>query len=103
MTLRGLISAALFAAVGAIAAAGEPLAGAQPAAAPAGAEAPQAARPTARRGGYLGRERLPDHTLFLPPPPAEGSAGAVADLDIVRTTRALANTDRWKLAASDSR
>lgn len=74
-----------------------PTAEAQPAAAPQGAALH--ARPT----GYLGAGRVPDHRTFLPPPPAEGSALAKADVALFHETRALENTPRWKLATHDDR
>jgi acid phosphatase (class A) len=54
-------------------------------------------------GGYLGEQRLPDHRLFLPPPPAPGSPLATADAAIFEETRKLENGPRWQLAQSDDR
>jgi len=54
-------------------------------------------------GGYLGEPRLPDHRVFLPPPPAAGSALESADVAIFQETRKLENGPRWQLAASDDR
>jgi acid phosphatase (class A) len=51
--------------------------------------------------GYLDRKQLPDSLALLPRPPAEGSAEAAADLAVYRATRALRDTPRWALAASD--
>ncbi|HOB95438.1 MAG TPA: phosphatase PAP2 family protein [Aquabacterium sp.] len=51
--------------------------------------------------GYLDRKQLPDSLALLPRPPAEGSAEAAADLAVHRATRALRDTPRWALAASD--
>ena len=68
---------------------------------------PQAAGPSAaprpRAAGYLGAGAVPDHRVFLPPPPAVGSPAGVADVAIFRATRALEGTPRWQLAASDDR
>jgi acid phosphatase (class A) len=58
-------------------------------------------RPTV--AGYLGQQGSPDYRVFLPPPPAVGSARGNADVAIFRETRALANTARWKLAVNDDR
>jgi acid phosphatase (class A) len=58
--------------------------------------------PPARAPGYLGRDGIPDHLLFLPPPPAEDSALGTADVALFHATRALENTARWRLAASDA-
>jgi acid phosphatase (class A) len=52
-------------------------------------------------GGYLGAQHLPDHAVFLPPPPATGSTLAAADVAIFEQTRKLENGPRWQLAASD--
>jgi acid phosphatase (class A) len=52
--------------------------------------------------GYLDRKVLPDSLALLPPPPAEGSPRAAADLDVHRSTRALRDTPRWRLAAQDA-
>jgi acid phosphatase (class A) len=71
---------------------------------PAGAAPPgsnMTTRPTV--DGYLGEQGLPDHRVFLPPPPAAGSARANADIAIFRETRALANGPRWQLAVKDDR
>jgi acid phosphatase (class A) len=51
--------------------------------------------------GYLDRQQLPDSLALLPAPPAAGSAEAAADLAVHRATRALRDTPRWTLAASD--
>ncbi len=51
--------------------------------------------------GYLDRQQLPDSLALLPRPPADGSAEAAADLATYRSTRALRDTPRWALAASD--
>jgi acid phosphatase (class A) len=78
--------------------------------APANAQAqaaPPATAPSAmprpRAEGYLGVDAVPDHRLFLPPPPAVGSPAGVADVAIFRGTRALEGGPRWQLAASDDR
>jgi len=52
--------------------------------------------------GYLDRTLLPDSLALLPPPPAEGSPAAAADLDAHRATRALRGSPRWALAAQDA-
>lgn len=77
-----------------------PSAAASPSAASAGP--PSAGAPRQRLSGYLGRDNVPDHEVFLPPPPAPDSALGRADLEVYRATRALENTPRWKLAASDA-
>lgn len=59
--------------------------------------------PQPRAQGYLGTDRVPDHKVFLPPPPAVGSPAGIADLEIFRATRALEGSPRWALAASDDR
>jgi acid phosphatase (class A) len=69
----------------------------------AAAQLPAPAPPRPQRlSGYLGKEHVPDHEVFLPPPPASDSALGKADLEVYRSTRALENTPRWKLAASDA-
>jgi len=73
---------------------------AAPATGPAAA-APPGAPPRARLGGYLGPDRLPDHAVFLPPPPAVDSVLGKADLAIFEETRRLENGPRWQLAAND--
>jgi len=77
--------------------AGAQSAPADSAAAPAPAGFPE--RP--RFAGYLGEQRLPDHKLFLPPPPAAGSALAAADVAVFHDTRKLEGSPRWQLAAND--
>jgi acid phosphatase (class A) len=52
--------------------------------------------------GYLRPEQRPDHTVFLPPPPAPESVLGTADLAVYRTTRALEGSARWQLAAHDA-
>lgn len=59
--------------------------------------------PRPRAAGYLGEQRLPDHRVFLPPPPAPSSAREKADVAIFRETRALEGGPRWQLAAKDDR
>ena len=61
------------------------------------------AMPRPRAEGYLGADAVPDHRVFLPPPPAVGSPAGVADVAIFRETRALEGGPRWQLAASDDR
>lgn len=53
--------------------------------------------------GYLPLEALPDSAIILPPPPAPGSAAGALDDDVARTSLALRDTPRWKLAALDAR
>jgi acid phosphatase (class A) len=74
----------------------------------AAAQAPAAAAPSdvpprPRAEGYLGAQRVPDHTVFLAPPPAVDSPAGVADRAIFEQTRALEGSERWQLAASDDR
>jgi len=73
--------------------------------APATAGAPATSEMTRRPtlGGYLGAQRLPDHRLFLPPPPAPGSPLGAADAAIFDETRKLENGPRWQLAQNDDR
>jgi len=52
--------------------------------------------------GYLRPEQRPDHTLFLPPPPAPESVLGTADMAVYRATRALEGSARWRLAAHDA-
>ena len=52
--------------------------------------------------GYLDHKQLPDSLALLPPPPAEASAQAGADLDVYRTTRTLRDSPRWTLASQDA-
>lgn len=59
--------------------------------------------PRARAAGYLGADAVPDHRVFLPPPPAVDSAAGIADVAIFRATRSLESGPRWQLAASDDR
>jgi acid phosphatase (class A) len=59
--------------------------------------------PRARAAGYLGADAVPDHHVFLPPPPAVVSPAGMADLAIFRATRSLEGGPRWQLAASDDR
>jgi acid phosphatase (class A) len=63
---------------------------------------PSAGPPRIPVEGYLGT-RVPDHRVFLPPPPAPGSPAAASDAAIFSATRALENGPRWQLAASDDR
>jgi acid phosphatase (class A) len=71
----------------------------QPAATPSGSSV----MPRPRAEGYLGASAVPDHRVFLPPPPAVGSPTGTADVAIFRATRALEGSPRWQLAASDDR
>ncbi len=52
--------------------------------------------------GYLKPEQRPDHTVFLPPPPAPESVLGAADMGVYRATRALEGSARWQLAAHDA-
>jgi len=61
------------------------------------------AMPRPRAEGYLGADAVPEHRVFLPPPPAVGSPAGIADVAIFRATRSLENTPRWQLAANDDR
>jgi acid phosphatase (class A) len=77
-----------------------------PAAQPPAADPPsadRAAQPVRRFGGYLGPDRQPDDTLFLPPPPTPDSPLGVADLAIFHATRALEGGARWTVATNDDR
>ncbi len=58
--------------------------------------------PRPRATGYLGAERVPDHLVFLPPPPAVDSPAGVADVMIFHATRELEGSARWALATSDN-
>ena len=59
--------------------------------------------PRARAPGYLGADAVPDHRVFLPPPPAVDSPAGIADIAIFHATRSLESGPRWQLAASDDR
>ena len=85
------------------AAAQQPARSAAPATPAPGGSAPAPAEVSRRPalGGYLGSQRLPDHALFLPPPPASGSPLAAADVAVFEATRKLENGPRWQLAAND--
>jgi acid phosphatase (class A) len=74
------------------------LLGALPAAAQSGI---RASRPPVV-SGYLKPEQRPDHTVFLPPPPAPESVLGAADMGVYRATRALEGSARWQLAAHDA-
>ena len=52
--------------------------------------------------GYLKPEQLPGSQLFLPPPPAAGSAVLAADEAVYKSTRMLRDTPRWALATKDA-
>jgi acid phosphatase (class A) len=52
--------------------------------------------------GYLKPSDLPDTSLILPPPPAEGSAAQQSDWDVFNQTRKLQNTARWDQARADN-
>jgi acid phosphatase (class A) len=52
--------------------------------------------------GYLGAAGIPDERTFLPPPPANNSIAGRADLATFRSTRVLAGTARWDMAAHDA-
>jgi len=51
---------------------------------------------------YLGKDRIPNSILILPPPPVKGSLGDERDKDTYAKTRALAGGERWTLAARDA-
>ena len=55
----------------------------------------------ARSSAYLSPDNAPDGLLILPPPPAKGSARAIADQTLFETTRKLEGSPRWKIATSD--
>ena len=61
------------------------------------------ALPRARAPGYLGADAVPDHLVFLPPPPAVGSPAGIADVAVFRAMRSLEGSSRWQLAANDDR
>lgn len=73
----------------------------------ASAQAPAAsgssAVPRPRAEPYLGAAGIPDHKVFLPPPPAVGSPEGIADVAVFKATRALEGSSRWQLAESDDR
>ncbi len=52
--------------------------------------------------GYLKPEQRPDHTVYLPAPPAPESVLGAADMAVYRATRALEGSARWQLAAHDA-
>jgi acid phosphatase (class A) len=52
--------------------------------------------------GYLDPGQRPDHTVFLPPPPAQDSVLGQADIALFRATRALEGKPRWQIAARDA-
>lgn len=52
--------------------------------------------------GYLKREHYPDSLALLPPPAAEGSVQAQADLQAHRQAQAQRQSARWTLAAKDA-
>ncbi|HZZ36850.1 MAG TPA: phosphatase PAP2 family protein [Caulobacteraceae bacterium] len=58
--------------------------------------------PAARTDAYLPADRAPDTIVILPPAPETGSARALADRAIFKTTRALEGTPRWALATADN-
>ncbi len=55
-----------------------------------------------RFAGYLGRDGIPDHRVFMPPPPADEAPLGIADIEVFRATRALEGTPRWELAVKDA-
>lgn len=61
---------------------------------------PQAA---AHAPGYLAGSSMPDLIRVLPATPAPGSARDNADRQVFRETRALADSERWKLAQRDDK
>lgn len=74
------------------------LLGALPAAAQSGITV---SRPPAV-SGYLKPEQRPDHTVYLPAPPAPESLLGTTDMALFRATRALEGSARWQLAARDA-
>ena len=52
--------------------------------------------------GYIPRENLIDSLALLPPPPAEGSEGLVADEETGRAVIRFRESARWKLASRDA-
>jgi acid phosphatase (class A) len=52
--------------------------------------------------GYLQPDERPDGLLLAPPPPAPGTARYAADVEGYKSTRALRDTPRWRLAAIDA-
>lgn len=52
--------------------------------------------------GYLAPEDLPDSFALLPPPPAEGTQSALADLEAHGAGRLYRQTDRWRVAQQDN-
>lgn len=61
-----------------------------------------AAPPPSRLGGYLGRDGVPDHSVFMPPPPPDDAPLGIADAAVFRATRALEGSPRWELAMQDA-
>jgi acid phosphatase (class A) len=61
---------------------------------------PQAA---AHAPGYLAGSSIPDLIRLLPATPSEGSARDNLDRQVFRDTRALLDSDRWKLAQRDDK
>ncbi len=59
-------------------------------------------RPMPRVEGYLGKARIPNSIAILPPPPVKGSTLDNLDNETYAKTRALAGSDRWKLATRDA-
>lgn len=64
------------------------------------APAPDAYDP-AHPVGYLSRDSVPRGAIFLPPPPAPGSAALAADQAAFDSTRALQGSPRWAMAVGD--
>ena len=57
---------------------------------------------SARQGGYLPFDAIPDSAVLLPPPPAEGSAAMARDAEVSRENLKLKETPRWDLAYRDA-
>jgi acid phosphatase (class A) len=77
--------------------------GALSAGAAAAPAAPAAASaPPPRPSGYLGLGIKDDGLVVMPPPPPPGSPLARADEAVFQATRALKDTPRWAMAASDA-
>jgi acid phosphatase (class A) len=62
----------------------------------------QSPAPTTSLPGYLTEQTAPDAALILPPPPAQGSPGDLADRAFYQATRSMAGTPRWALAITDA-
>jgi acid phosphatase (class A) len=52
--------------------------------------------------GYLTPAQRPDHTVYLPAPPAPDSVLGLADMGVYRSMRSLEGSSRWQIAARDA-